>query len=496
MLSLQKSFLLVISILSFTQQTIAQEWEYLVENEYTNVIGNSWIATDGKIYSNIKQGGINNGFDVVEPNNYLLVLDKKGKTAGVVKVGACNNKGGFLPFAGDKFIVAGRNCETGLAKPFYENDIRLFDQSGQLLKKGADNIGNFHFNRTVTDKGIISLNRGNHSSFASWSISEITADFDYKEYRINLRKFQKEGWSFNPGLAKGLWLEGTTMVVPFNYALRNKDRRGGDRVKNSLLLKLNKDSVIWHFPKENKYVKIAGVQQVGENFAVVSTKYPRRIDYFLLNSDGQEIKRMILKPIGFFAKLLIHQNEIIILSESFGTQGIALHLTRYDMEGNEIGHRQFYEDTISHTQDVFPFGENSIIVTGNLKYEDKRSVFIRKIDLDKGEDKPLEEKVTDSEASIETISIDELDDTALAVSVFPNPATIIINIAIKEGYDPNGKYLLRIFTANGKQVREEIFSENPLEVEVASLTAGTYIYQIARLDKPDGRLVSGKFLKV
>lgn len=81
----------------------------------------------------------------------------------------------------------------------------------------------------------------------------------------------------------------------------------------------------------------------------------------------------------------------------------------------------------------------------------------------------------------------EIESTEVNASIYPNPTTDIINIAI-DGME-NGS--IQIYSANGSLVSEKALNGNFNSINVSSLSAGNYLYTITSGDKK----INGKFAK-
>ena len=495
-----KIILVILSLMPFISLQ-AQEWEYTIKKDGHVTPDRIWVSEDDKIFLNLTTGrkDKNNKFT---SEKELLAINRFGKYAGAMKISSCNNKARLIPLGQNQLMASGLNCSTGGQQKIRTEQFHSFDNNGNL-KKARTLTGNFQNSFEPTNKGSISIKEVDEWK-GEWIISEINQNLEIKEHPVNISSLLIPDHSLSPDFfnyMRPVWLNGTDIVVPFKRCKYNPKQPSSRHRIGSLLVKLNKNKIYWHYPEKDSNLELLEFQKVGDDFAIVlGNNFGLNTEFVLLNQNGEVKKKIPFQVEGFFQQMLVNNGEVIITSTGKRSPISHCLVSRFDEEMNLIETRKFYDEepNMIMTKELIPIGKNSIIIAGFVKRLQGQPdyTFIRKLDFGSDEEEIMEQEEDLDELTIQSISFEEVNNNAMVVSAFPNPASIEINILLKEGYSPKGEYILQVFSIAGKPILQMNFTQNPLSINIADLPAGTYVYQVKRTDKPDIKVVTGKFLKV
>ncbi len=79
----------------------------------------------------------------------------------------------------------------------------------------------------------------------------------------------------------------------------------------------------------------------------------------------------------------------------------------------------------------------------------------------------------------DTLAVDEIDQIDLEVSLYPNPTTDFINIALT---GVNNGYSINVYSVTGQIVKSETYTSQENRLQVSDLSDGMYLLEIIDTD--------------
>lgn len=472
----------------FSTAVNAQEWTYYPEDELSTLIAFSWVDQDGSSYHNLARFKTT-GNASEEINRHMLILDKNGRFKGIIRVAGCNNRSLLLPFAKDQFVASGPNCNsTGGDKL----DTRVFDAKGKLVKSGYGLYGN-NFAQIRTESGYTIFNESLFSSARPYlRLGNLDWNFNLNSGKIDLSPLLIPGKGMLNKYVPPVQTADQGWIIPMHYGLLDSDGQAMSP-ESGIVYKTDGQQVLWRFPRQLTRQMVYDVVRMDDNYGVLMgwSLFDNKTLYVLSN-EGQLVDSLVLPAKGYYLRTLVHDNQILITTRTGPIGNQEIHLYRFDFQGNMLEDRTLNDRRNGFVYQMKPFGPHSILLSGTVtKTDGNNQAFVWKIDL--GRQEPDEQLPI---PGVSNSTIEYVNTNALSASLFPNPASIEIHIAIEnQGFTVG--YALRVFNTAGVLVRDETFKGLEYTLDIAGLAPGVYTYVILRTDAPDKpEYVSGKFVKI
>ncbi|MCC6727440.1 MAG: T9SS type A sorting domain-containing protein [Saprospiraceae bacterium] len=489
----------------------AQEWRYEGPKTNANSAGYSWTDAAGNSYHNISEHRNTGTFGRIHAKS-LLVLDKDGNFNGRVQIGGCRSRSLLLPFNEGRYLTNDYDC---IGDQSGHLDSRVFDHKGRLLFSG-DGFKFSQFTSVMTPNGYTAFSVSMRPQGPpKLGIRDIDWDFNMDESELDLSEMMR---SERPMFVKndiqpvrtsqGQWVlaviygqegESRTVMTPTSGALFLTD---GKRITGRM-----------DFEGPNEQVE--ALQLVDNQVAVltvegVSTGHGMKRLYFL---DEQHLALsgtpLSLGNLMYLDAFLITEEHIVLTQNHYDWEhweNTHYSLSVLDRSGNLLSQRTL-EGHRAHCHSLLPLGKNSLLLSGEVVLSDSMSYsLVMRLNIvpDKNGSMskvlaPVEPQAEAPPATISPIgnmTIEELSPVAISVAVYPNPASISINFALKQP-DPSGQqsFELSVFSMEGKLMRQAQFQSDSYELDIADYPPGTYAYRIlASGEKLE--VLSGKFVKL
>ncbi len=485
----------------FCSAVYAQEWKFEGKKSHPNAASDSWIDAAGNSYHNISVDTVV-GTSGRLVSKSLLILDKHGHFNGRVQVNSCKNRASLFAFDNGRYLTTDFNCnQSGNST----RDSRVFDHKGNLMLTGeAFTLGEFATVRTKNGYTIFTQS-GFSSEKPVMGIRTVDWDFNIEDELLDISELSipEKGLStvnrFLPvQTQEGNW------AVSISAGKLSANKRIMDPELDFLFLTDGK-SILGKFHFEQSNERIMSLQVIGDEVAVLSSIGSR--DRYKLYVLDQKLNLKQILPLeikGHFDAFLITEGNILLLSNQYDWEN--QNNNRYvlnvlDREGKLLRERLLVKHrTIINT--FLPFGENSVLLAGMVVLSDSETYsLIWKLDIEPT-GTPQENNTTaetEPEAApsspVSDLTVDNLSQEAMSVAVFPNPASIYINFALKNQETEQQSFHLKVHAMDGKLMHQASFKASFYELDIADYPSGTYSYSITNeTGKKD--FLSGKFVKI
>ncbi len=485
----------------FTFSLSAQEWIYEGPKNFPNDASDSWIDDAGNSYHNISRSVIQGSAGTLISRS-LLILDINGNFNGRVQINSCRNRSSLLPFGDGLYLTNDFNCnESGN----FTKDSRVFDHKGNLVLTG-EGFSHDHFASVKTNLGYTTFNQSIFKlEEPVLEIRTIDWDFNIESREINLselklpHKHMVAGKSILPvETPAGHW------VVLFSYGMKEPDN-ASMFVNQDILVLTDGASILKTILFNESNEKVYALQAIGNDIAVVTgsrhSKGPKKV--LILDEELQVKEELTVQADGYFDRFLITPNYIVLLNNHFdwgqgdGDQYI-MHL--FDRNGKLLNERLLKKNRM-HTRSLMPFGETGILLSGvSIESDSLEFSVIWKMDLELtdvlavDQIELMQKETVKASSPVADLTVDNLSGEAMSVAVFPNPASIYINFALKNPGDGQRNFLLRVFSMDGKEMHQANFQNAFYELDIAHFPPGTYSYLIVN-QADQKEFLSGKFIK-
>ena len=486
---------LIMPVTAISQKLI---WEYEVETPYRNTPRHFWVDQEGNGYYNM------NREDPKKPSSnythyFLLSLDAQGKFQGANHVNECASPTDLLPFGNDHFVSSGNNC---INKRQYNRDTKVLNKNGDVIKTGKAFPGTYHAKIKGENGYTFFSDKNGFKDFETMTIGHIDWDFNFSAKTISLESLKIDSLGIVNNFRDPAKLSNGTWVAPFNYGkMRNEYQVS---IQHGMAVGIVGNKIAWTYPSTiNSYV-LEQLSAYENRLAIIMKSKKEGHLFVLLDQNGNILLEKSIN-IRTIKDVILDKTKLIILTKHS--------IDIFDLGGHKLSSSQEYQEdklVLQHSMALLEDGD--LIITG---IRDNNSVF-RRVSFKKEE---IEDKVDDwavnnqtnqepesdevqiveteteeEEIEIESAVIEEVAEETISVSVYPNPASLFINFDIAG--NGSSEFLIQIIDVSGKVIFSDQFSDTRYELLLSDFPSGTYFYRIADKNKPDSKILSGKFVRV
>lgn len=492
--SLFLSLFFILQFLPKSSEAQSIDWVYEVKDQVNTIPQFFWVDENGNGFYNVRKINPKNRGDAGY-GGFLLMLDKDGKFKGTTYVRDCKRVANLLPFGKDQFISSGFNCNK---KPMVK-DTRLINHKGKTIKKGLAFPGNYFANIWTGDRFSFFTKPTQKWSYTFITIGNIDKNLKITYDSIPLAPAAQKDLGIVNSYKDPFLSQNGTWAIPMQYG-KISGKSNGISLDHGTILGVKESKIIWQYPDTLSSFTLNNLSGYKNKIGALMKKNGFRTNdlFVLLDEDGKELKHFYFRPKTRSVKdMILTEKGFILLGQN--------KLLWYDYDGNLTSEFNLGEENLNNAWRMQLLQDGAIIISakrnGNAIYAKinpaeeflEEDIALEEEPKFKEEEKEKEEE-EEEESSISYSSIEDISETTLSASVFPNPTSAFINFEFDVSSGNKGPYSLQIFDSSGKLLINKQFNENFHSIDLANYPAGNYVYRISTTQ--DQKLITGQFIKV